>query len=294
MLSMRRMTRNVYIAAILLLSVFAGYILSDFQISRPIRQEAVSKEALTTYREAKNFTKTEMNFVVNNLKVVADKLELIYNIEGVRKKFEDKKHDGLVAMIEVPEELRRQINSELKSIEGLKNEKTESSFDVRYESVDSESHIEQNKMILKRLRERLTYQNLTTREINELEGSIREIQTKIDSLNSIQSVQKARMNQLILIEATQYSKPNATNQIKKYGNLIKWTVISMISLSVFALILYFAFYLLTKLAKAVGIKSAKSSSRYGYSYGQYGYGRSSKRKRKVVKKEDKENDTNKK
>lgn len=282
MITMRRVTRNTVIFFIIALSIYAGIQMTGFSFTATKVRTIDTKEADSVFNEAKNFSKSVINYTTNDIDELGQKLNQVVMTDGVKKYYYVKERGSLVAVIEVSEELRETVVSGLHNLPGLENEKTETALTSDTGLIDTASHIELNKDILKRYRERLSYQNLTTREIGELQNSIRNIQTKIDSLSSIHTVELARKNQLIMVIARQHAKSGTSSQLKKYFNLGKWSVTFMVIFSIGAIIIYFFFYLLTKLSRALGIRSPKSGGRYGYSYGsKYSY---SPKKRKYVKK----------
>ncbi len=296
MLVMSSGTKRIIIFVILALSIYLGVRMSGFMASVPPKQVVETKEAEHVFNNAIHNTKTMLNFTVNDFPEVVASYNDIVTQEGVRTLYHVGTRNNIVSVIEFSDNLYNDVISGLREIPGLENEKTETSPAATVSGIDIDSHIEQNHALLRRYEERLTNQYLTTREISELHKEISNIQTKIDSLNTLKS-EKEKENNLVMAVIRSDTGPRAPTGITRYINLSLFVLLSFVVVTICAILIYFGIEFLTKLAAILGVRSAKRSSRYG-SYGKsssyYGYGRKTVRKRKPKPRSEKpEDDTEK-
>lgn len=300
MLALRTKHRKWIIFIIIVLSAYTGYRLSNFQPTAKPTPEVDVREARNIFESANNYRKTVMNYRVDQLDKADSTFKIILNSEGVNTKYYYNRGSNIVAILEIEADVSQETETLLRSIPGLSDEKTTVSPGRRSDRyIDVDSHIEQNEMILERLQERRNNPHLTTREIAELQGQMRNIQSTIDSLSSIQSIEEERSNNLIFATISRTLPPTAGGTFAQYRNLVVWTAGSLVGYTLIAIIAYVCYELLSKLMNAIGIKSAKSGGGYGgYKYGGsygYSYRRKPKKKRVYVKKkkssgEDEEDD----
>jgi hypothetical protein len=283
---MRRKTRNVIIFCIIVLSIVSAIKVTGFSLGSPKAQDVNKKDVEKLYKEANNISKSEISYITSDFGKTSSEFNRIINREGVRKLYYVREKGSLVALVDIPNESTPEVLNELRNLSGLDHEKIETAPLANSELIDAKSHIDQNKMILKRFTDRMSNPHLTTREIGELQSSIRQIQTKIDSLSNLHNVEQARQNQLVMATVQQIAKSSDSTQLRRVTKLAQWSFINFIVLAVAAVLIYFAYNLLFGLSKMLGIKSSTGSAGYGYTYGKsYGYGNKSEKKRKYVRKE---------
>ncbi len=296
MLALRTKHKRWLIFIIIILSAYTGYRLSNFEPTAKPTPEVDLREARNIFDRANNYRKTVINFKVDELSKADSTFQVVLNSDGVSTKYYYNRGNNIVAILEIEPQISQETEAILRSIPGFDNEKTTVSPGRRSERyIDVDSHIEQNEMILTRLQERRNNPHLTTREIAELQGQMRTIQTAIDSLSSIQSIEEERSNNLIFATINRTPSPMAGGTFSQYRNLIVWTAGSLVGYTLIAILAFFCYELLNRLMNLIGIKSAKSDASYGgykYGGGSYGYGykRKPKKKKIYVKKKSSDND----
>jgi hypothetical protein len=285
MLALRPKQKRWFIFILIVLSAYTGYKLSNFQPRVPSTPPLDVREAEAIFKNASNYNKTIMNFNMADLKRADSSFRQLIGTDGVKTKYYNNMGSGIIAIMEVTPQVVNQSEARLRELPGLTGEKTITTpRKITEIGTDVNSHIDQNKMILSRLRERVKSQHLTTREIGELQNQIRNIQTTIDSLSSIQSIEKERSNSIIFATVNPIASPMKGGKFIQFRNLTFGVIGSLIGYTLLTVAAYFCFEVLSKLLNYIGIKSSNPSSRYGgYKYGHYGYGYGEKRKSKKKK-----------
>lgn len=287
MLAIRSKYKRWFIFFIIVLSGYTGYRLSNFNLREPRTVQLETREALSLFREAENYRKTTMSFTVNDIGEAMSIFQEVRELEGVTDLRYDYTSNGLVSVLSVPEEATGEAETILRKIPGLVSENTTIiPKSDREPFVDIETRIKHNEAFLKRLEERKKNPNLSTREIAELLTKVSAVQTTIDSLKSIPTVSESRQNSLIFATIRGAVSPVKGGKFVQYRNLALWTLGSLFAYTILSVVLYFFYELLNRLMTFIGIRSARTSSRYGgYKYGQYGgqYGYGEKRKKKKRK-----------
>ena len=267
--------KRFIIIAILLLSVILGIRFSEIGKTETVVKEIDTKEAERVFHESYHARKTIMNFAVSNFPAAVSLFEKIISDEGIKKFYHIKGSYNIVSVIEIPEEKYENTIALFKDLPGLQSERTETLEDLSQVTIDTAGHIEQNRYLLQRYRDRLNNPYLTTREISEIQIQIRDIQTSIDSLYRLERIktQQQKQNHLVLAVIRKSDQPRASNSLMKYVDFALYSFVSFIIITIVMSILYVGIIALDKLFGFLGVKSPHKSSHYLYRY--QGYGRRS-------------------
>ncbi len=284
MMTIRKKTKGFIILLIIALSVFAAIKFTGFQTQAPKEAIINTREADLIFNKANHYQKAVFQYTVNDLDLVKGKIGslLSENKDSIRSIYY-LDSNGVVSVLEIKKNHIDAILQKLREIEGLGSEKRESSQILPVTMIDVQSHITQNRQSLKRLQERQQSQHLSAREIGEVDQQIRNVQTKIDSLNNLQSVEENKNNLLAKITVKKVTQPSKSNT-KIYLNLAIWIAIFIVAFTIALIIILFVYRIIGQIMSALGIRSKTHGSRYGYGYG-YTYqsrSRASRKRRKVI------------
>lgn len=271
--------KRLIIIIILVLSIFMGIRFSDFNLKPHMETTVETREADRVFKNAVNIKKTRMLFTVNNFREAQELYNEIADTEEIKKFYHTSSSNNLVSVIEAPPHMNEEVIGELRKIPGLESERTETHNVVSMSPADVRRHLEQNEYLLRRYRSRLDSPYLTTRELGELQGELRDIQAKIDSLNQVNNIisEQEKQNHLIFSVIRKSSKPTIIEQVLRGVYFIAFTVVSFLVITLLALVVFLGADLLSRLMLAVGIESKRHSSLYS----RYGK-RIARRKKKDI------------
>lgn len=301
MILMNSKSKKYVIFGILVLSIFLGVRISGFTTKRTVREAVDTKEAEQLFKSAQHGTKTVLDFSVADFAEAREQFNEIVAEEGVNTVYHIGSRQSIVTLFEVSDNSFNDVINRIRSIPGLRNERKETSPIASSVVLDIDTHIEQSNELLNRYRERLNNQYLTTREISELHREIRNVQTKIDSLNALKK-DKGMENNLVFAVFSGITETTSGTVVGRYISLIAYTILSFFLVTIFFIMIYLGVELLNHLIVVLGIKTAKHGARYG-AYGSYGsregsygysYMRKAIRKRKKKSADEKNGDEEKK
>ncbi|MBW6516116.1 MAG: DUF4349 domain-containing protein [Candidatus Cloacimonetes bacterium] len=263
--------KRFIIFGIIFISIILGIRQSNIGKTGIEPREVELRRAERVFNDSYHSRKTVVNFAVNNFPAAAKLFNEVIASEGVLNLYHESSNVSIVSVIEIPEENFNYVLSRFRDLPGLQTEKTETIDDIALSAIDVTSRIEQNRYLLQRYRERLNNPYLTTREIGEIQGQIRSIQTVIDSLYQLDHIRTQQLQQkhLVLAVISRIDPPHTTGSLMKYIYFALWTVISFIVITIIVVLLYLGMILLDKLFVTLGIRSLNKDSHYHYRYHSY-------------------------
>ncbi len=272
MIFMSSSAKRWIIFIIFLLSIIMGYRMSDVGSPKPTESGIDIREAENVFQNSIHTRKTRMNFAVSNFQNAIDSFNEIISAEGIKQFYRLTGDMNIVSVIEISASEDDNIITRLRNLPGLENEKTETIEDISHTTIDTPSHLEQNRFLLQRYRERLNNPYLTTREISELQLQIRDIQTRIDSLYRIDHIkaEQEKQNHLVMAVIRRAESPGHTSRIMIYIDLAVKIIFSFVTITIIVILLYFGIILLLKLMEWLGVKSSRKGLHYLYRYQKYG------------------------
>ncbi len=276
MLYLTTKQKHFIIFIILFLSFYTGFRLSNFTEWEPTIVTFDTSSFESYFNNANNYTKTKLSYEVNDLEDSIIPFRNVFTMKGVDIVKYEETQNNIISILEIAEEQSDDIISYLRDLPVLKSEVTRTEDRIRIPDIDV--HIKNQNTLLRRFKERLEQAHLTTREISELQDKIKNAQIEVDSLRTIPLIEEARNAHLVLATFEEEFIPHKGMVLTRYTNLIIAVIGSLVGYTVLAIIIYFCFNIFNSLMNALGVKTSRSSSRYGG--GKYIYGHSDRRKTK--------------
>ncbi|MDY6916078.1 MAG: hypothetical protein SVM86_07170 [Candidatus Cloacimonadota bacterium] len=235
------------------------------------------REFETTYNKKMNFTKIKLLYEVNNKQTITQQINELLNKYDLEMLNRDDQESYSVSLIEFPKDIFLEVMEELRKIEGLQEEKVETSSYENY-IIDVEENLENKELLKETIQNELGKKfGLNPERVREYNSMLNRVQTQIDSLKGQKEIiKKNKNNNLLMLQIVKKgdSGINLSLILSRFWDLLKYMIILLIIFSIILVILYLFMDLTMRLLKIMGVKTPHGSGKYNYNSG---YGRKVKR-----------------
>jgi len=275
MISLRKSTQYIIIILIFAISIYIGLRNSNLlkDTGKAIKMDTSKTDEM--FKKELNYKKIRLVYNANDVLGAIVQINENLKHEDVVTKFSESKLGHYTTITEIPGTEYQEIIGKLRGINGLTEDvvRTEkpSVFDINVED-----HISNKKLAKVQTQARMKSSRISQDESERLEIQLDRVQTSIDSLNKLISLDKHNAeNDLIYLTVIKNirSSESTKNKVKLF---VTTTVLFLIIFTVGMIILYLLMVLLFKLITILGIRTAKESggsSYYNYRYYRKGHGK---------------------
>lgn len=263
------------------------------QTEIPVDIQRISRD----FRQAKNQTKHEIQFNVDDINEFINYLELLEsslenNINILRK---NSTSNSFVYLAEIKSSHFQNAITHIKAFETIDSKK-EQSFKSQDLNVNLNERLEINEALKKRYLFELE-KSKQTLVSNRLQNQLNSVQSSIDSLNIAIKEQEYNKNNGLLYLTIGKTISGTKNLLSFTGGFASRFIIGFIALTVGLFIVLFLFNIVLRFMSVIGIQTASGkggggkygSSKYSsYKYGGSGYGSSKRKVKRIYKDKDDE------
>lgn len=226
---------------------------------------------------AENHSKIRVTYSNVDVKKLKQDINNLFNKNAVKISDEVIGGNEYYVKVEMPTTKADEITKKLIEIdETAKIKKTTNSEHNKY--IDFETRIKQNQDYLTLLDSKI--KKARGIDFTKIKAEQVEAQNEIDRLKQRQKQQVKNQNFSVLLLSAKAISTNKNN-VKKIVEFFKLSLILLVAFTIIALVGFGFIVVLLKIMSALGIRSTRTVSRYGYNYGEYGY---SRRKKRIYKK----------